>query len=67
MEPIRGQFYFLNTPPHLARGCWAMSARHPPMHRHGHQEAPMLDIIYILIGAAFVGVCILYSLACDQL
>jgi len=27
----------------------------------------MLDILYILIGAAFLGGCILYSYACDKL
>ena len=27
----------------------------------------MLDILYILIGAAFLGVCVLYALACDRL
>jgi len=27
----------------------------------------MLDIIYILIGAAFLGGCVLYAIACDHL
>jgi hypothetical protein len=27
----------------------------------------MLDIIYILIGAAFLGGCVLYAVACDHL
>jgi len=27
----------------------------------------MLDVLYILIGAAFLGVCILYTFACDRL
>jgi hypothetical protein len=27
----------------------------------------MLDVIYILIGAAFLGGCILYAKACDRL
>jgi hypothetical protein len=27
----------------------------------------MLDILYILIGAAFLGACILYAIACDHL
>jgi len=27
----------------------------------------MLDILYILIGAAFLGGCILYAFACDHL
>ena len=27
----------------------------------------MLDVIYILIGAAFLGGCILYAIACDHL
>jgi len=27
----------------------------------------MLDIAYILIGAAFLGICVLYTFACDRL
>jgi len=27
----------------------------------------MLDVIYILIGAAFLGACVLYAIACDHL
>jgi len=27
----------------------------------------MLDILYILIGAAFLGGCVLYAIACDHL
>jgi hypothetical protein len=27
----------------------------------------MLDLAYILIGAAFLGACILYAFACDRL
>jgi len=27
----------------------------------------MLDILYILLGAAFLGACILYAKACDHL
>jgi len=27
----------------------------------------MFDIIYILIGAAFLGGCVLYAIACDNL
>ncbi len=27
----------------------------------------MLDVIYILIGAAFLGACVLYAYACDEL
>jgi hypothetical protein len=27
----------------------------------------MLDIIYILLGAAFLGGCVLYAIACDRL
>jgi len=27
----------------------------------------MLDVIYILIGAAFLGGCVLYAFACDRL
>ena len=27
----------------------------------------MLDVVYILIGAAFLGGCVLYAFACDHL
>jgi hypothetical protein len=27
----------------------------------------MLDVIYLLVGAAFLGVCVLYAYACDHL
>jgi len=27
----------------------------------------MLDLTYILIGAAFLGACVLYAVACDHL
>jgi len=27
----------------------------------------MLDIVYLLIGAAFLGICVLYTFACDRL
>jgi len=27
----------------------------------------MLDVVYILIGAAFLGGCVLYARACDRL
>ena len=27
----------------------------------------MLDVLYILIGAAFLGACVLYTIACDHL
>jgi hypothetical protein len=30
-------------------------------------ERPMLDVLYILIGAAFLGACVLYVDACDHL
>jgi hypothetical protein len=27
----------------------------------------MLDVIYLLVGAAFLGLCVLYAYACDHL
>jgi len=27
----------------------------------------MLDVLYLLIGAAFLGACVLYTYACDRL
>jgi hypothetical protein len=31
------------------------------------RTAIMLDVIYLLVGAAFLGVCVLYAYACDHL
>jgi hypothetical protein len=31
------------------------------------EEFHMLDVIYILIGAAFLGGCVLYAIACEHL
>ncbi len=44
-----------------------MSVSHPQAPARPPGGSPMLDLIYILIGAAFLGGCILYSLACDHL
>jgi len=30
-------------------------------------SSSMLDVIYLLIGAAFLGACVLYAYACDRL
>jgi len=27
----------------------------------------VLDIVYLLIGAAFLGICVLYTFVCDRL
>jgi len=29
--------------------------------------SPMLDLLYLAIGAAFLGTCVLYTIACDHL
>jgi hypothetical protein len=31
------------------------------------RRIPVLDIAYLVIGAVFLGVCVLYALACDHL
>jgi hypothetical protein len=33
----------------------------------GKDISSMLDVIYLLIGAAFLGACVLYAHACDHL
>jgi hypothetical protein len=35
--------------------------------RNGRRGLPMLDVAFILIGAVFLGACVLYALACDRL
>jgi hypothetical protein len=36
-------------------------------HRCWPRSIAMLDVVYILIGAAFLGGCVLYAIACDHL
>jgi hypothetical protein len=31
------------------------------------RRSPLLDIAYLVIGAIFLGACVLYALACEQL
>ena len=44
-----------------------------PLIRSGHlgprvgDVRTMLDVAYLLIGSAFLGVCVLYAIACDHL
>jgi hypothetical protein len=35
--------------------------------RTNRGDSPMLDLVYILIGAVFLGACFLYAFACDRL
>ena len=35
--------------------------------RGNRTEAPMLDVAYILIGAVFLGACVLYAFACNRM
>jgi len=44
-------------------------ATHANLHRRTIRERTivMLDVIYLLVGAAFLGVCVLYAYACDHL
>jgi hypothetical protein len=28
---------------------------------------PMLDVVFLVVGALFLGACVLYALACEQL
>lgn len=34
---------------------------------YGGEEFRMLDVIYLLIGAVFLGGCALYAIACEHL
>jgi hypothetical protein len=38
-----------------------------PQSRPDPGDTPMLDVAFILIGAFFLGACILYAFACDHL
>ncbi len=39
----------------------------PAPYNHVPARSPMLDVIYILIGAVFLGGCGLYAIACEHL
>ncbi len=39
----------------------------PDPHAALRSNEAMLDVIYLLIGAAFLGACVLYAIACDHL
>jgi hypothetical protein len=53
------------VPPYLLRGAACPHACRALVADHG--ASAMLDVLYILIGAAFLGGCILYAYACDHL
>jgi hypothetical protein len=38
--------------------------RHP---QRDHRSSDMLDVVFIVVGAAFLYACVLYTYACDQL
>jgi hypothetical protein len=35
--------------------------------RNYQRESTMLDIAYLAVGGLFLGACVLYALACEQL
>jgi hypothetical protein len=45
-------------------GQWALARG---LIEYSPKEAGMLDVIYILIGAVFLGGCVLYAIACEHL
>jgi len=56
-----------STPERAALPC--LPARLRLIRHHGHAPArsPMFDVIYLLIGAVFLGGCVLYAIACEHL
>jgi hypothetical protein len=50
---------------------WSKSNAHPIISRSqtrgNRTEVPMLDAAYILIGAVFLGACVLYAFACNRM
>ena len=48
--------------PYAANAIW-----HTLPNRTNRGDTPMLDLVYILIGAVFLGACVLYAFACDRL
>ncbi len=39
----------------------------PAPHNRASARSPMIDVIYLLIGAVFLGGCGLYAIACEYL
>lgn len=67
MEFIRPANY---VHPHRGLWAWGFPCAEWAGNRHHHciaRVSHMLDAIYLLIGAAFLGICALYAFACDNL
>jgi hypothetical protein len=47
--------------------CAAQHVGHVRLSLAEPRSIAMLDVVYILIGAAFLGGCVLYAFACDRL
>ena len=45
----------------------AIANWHALPNRTNRGDLPMLDLAYIVIGAVFLGACVLYAYACDRL
>jgi hypothetical protein len=62
MDSIRHRRYLIAAPQQRQFCEW------PPVPGgRGPGSIPMLDIVYLLIGAVFLGGCVLYAIACEHL
>jgi len=56
---------------YMARGTNLRAAQHALTHAGGvvaySGALAMLDVVFLVIGAVFLGGCVLYALACDHL
>jgi hypothetical protein len=67
--------FYISVPPeyhriYMATGtnvCAAQHVGHVRLSLAEPRSIAMLDVVYILIGAAFLGGCVLYAFACDRL
>jgi hypothetical protein len=63
---------FIYPPRYLGAASWNALQNFPPSPAVQSLELwlrsrPMLDVAYLVVGALFLGVCVLYALACDHL
>jgi hypothetical protein len=61
------QYLTLHRNERAAGGIAVAAARVSRWHNREARSIPMLDVVYLLIGAVFLGACVLYAIACDHL
>jgi hypothetical protein len=66
-RPVRHGFYMASGISHRGTAATTVLRKAACTRRPETGSIPMLDIVYLLIGAVFLGGCVLYAIACDHL